>query len=238
MKAKDFVSVFANDIKRELLRKNSTIESATDNWGIVTTNIVSQYVVEDITTDITIDVSQYGFSNIDDFDIIATVTGVASERGTWGIQNKTTSTVTIGLFCALSTTLYFHYTIIAKGFGGGSGSPSGNRGINFEVGAERWYGTYTENGVTYQVYSKIVYIPALPAEAGITNVPHGVTGIKQILAVQGFCSNSMIMNAPRQNLQDNISIYQVQKSGNIAIEVGKDRSSVSAYVTLIYAKNN
>ena len=48
----------------------------------------------------------------------------------------------------------------------------------------------------------------------------------------------MVMNAPRQNNQDNICIYQVQKGGNIQIEVGKDRSSVSAYVTLIYAKNN
>lgn len=114
---------------------------------------------------------------------------------------------------------------------------AGNSGVNFEVGVEKPYGTYKEGGVTYPVYSKIVYISALPSTAGITNYPHGITNIKQILAVYGSCSNSMVMNAPRQNNQDNICIYQVQKSGNIAIEVGKDRSSISAYVTLIYAKN-
>lgn len=111
--------------------------------------------------------------------------------------------------------------------------------INFQVGVERPYGTYTdENGVLYQSYSKTIYIPALPAEAGITNYPHGITGIKQILQVYGFTTDGFVLNAPRQNVQDNISIYQAQKAGNIAIEVGKDRSSKKAYVTLIYAKNN
>lgn len=111
-------------------------------------------------------------------------------------------------------------------------------GQNFEVGVEKWVGTYTEEGVTYQVYNKIIKIAALPSTAGITNYPHGITGIKQILSVYGFCTNGMLMNAPRQNLQDNICIYQVQKGGNIAIEVGKDRSSIGAYVCLVYAKNN
>lgn len=115
---------------------------------------------------------------------------------------------------------------------------AGNSGVNFEVGVEKPYGTYQENGVTYPVYSKIVYIPALPSTAGTTNVPHGITNIKQVLAIYGVGTNSMVLNAPRQNSQDNIAIYQVQKSGNFVIEVGKDRSSMGAYVTLIYAKNN
>lgn len=112
-------------------------------------------------------------------------------------------------------------------------------GVNFEVGVERHYGTYTdENGVLYQSYSKIIYIPALPSTAGITSYPHGIVGIKQILQVYGFTTDGFVLNAPRQNAQDNIAIYQAQKAGNIAIEVGKDRSSKKAYVTLIYAKNN
>ena len=114
-------------------------------------------------------------------------------------------------------------------------------GTNIGVNQEKWYGTYTdENGVTYQAYTKTIYIPALPDVAGITTYPHGITNIKQILGVYGFTSDGFVLNAPRQSAADNISIYQVQKSatGGVAIEVGKDRSSKSAYVVIIYAKNN
>lgn len=110
-------------------------------------------------------------------------------------------------------------------------------GVDFEVDVETPYGTYKADGVTYPVYSKIVYIPALPSTAGSTSYPHGITGIRQVLAMYGVCTNGLVMNSPRQNGQDNIALYQVQKSGNIVIEVGKDRSSMGAYVTLIYAKN-
>lgn len=111
-------------------------------------------------------------------------------------------------------------------------------GTHFEVGAEKWYGTYTAGGVTYQVYSKLLDIGALPSAAGAAQYPHGITGINQILQISGFTDDGFVMNAPRQNAQDNISIYQAQKSGNIVIEVGKDRSSKTGFVMLIYAKNN
>lgn len=114
-------------------------------------------------------------------------------------------------------------------------------GMNLEVGVEKWYGTYTEAGVTYQVYTKTIKIDALPATAGITNYPHGITGIKQILSAYGFGTNGFVLNAPRRTTQDIISIYQVQRIGDnpsIAIEVGKDRSNMGAYIVLIYAKNN
>lgn len=115
------------------------------------------------------------------------------------------------------------------------------KGTHFEVGTEKWQGTYTEDGVTYQVYSKIIKIDALPATAGITNYPHGIVGIKQILSAYGFTTDGFVLNAPRQNAQDNISIYQISKSattGSVAIEVGKDRSSKKAFVCLVYAKND
>jgi hypothetical protein len=113
--------------------------------------------------------------------------------------------------------------------------PNGN---NFEVGVEKWYGTYRVDGVTYQVYSKLLDIGPLPSAAGVTNYPHGISGIKQILQISGFTNDGFVMNAPRQTAADNISIYQAQKSGNIAVEVGKDRSSKTGFVMLIYAKNN
>lgn len=115
-------------------------------------------------------------------------------------------------------------------------------GMNLEVGKERWYGTYTdENGETFQVYSKVVYIPALPATAGITTYSHGVSNIKQILSIYGFTTDGFVLNAPRQVASDNITIYQASKSSSnqtFSIEVGKDRSNKKAYVTMIYAKNN
>lgn len=119
---------------------------------------------------------------------------------------------------------------------------NGKLGINFAVGKETWYGTYTdENNVTYQVYTKTIYIPALPATSGITQYPHGVANIKQILSIYGFTTDGFVLNAPRQVTSDNIAIYQASKSASnqtFSIEVGKDRSSKSAYVTMVYAKNN
>ena len=119
---------------------------------------------------------------------------------------------------------------------------NGKTGAHLAVGVERWHGTYTdETGVTYQVYSRVVKIDALPSTAGITQYPHGIKNIQQILSVYGFTTDGFVLNAPRQNAQDNISIYQVGKSnttGSIAIEVGKDRSSKQAYVCLVYAKKN
>lgn len=120
----------------------------------------------------------------------------------------------------------------------GEGNLAVAGGINFEVGVEKWYGTYTVDGVTYQVYSKLFDLGPLPSAAGVTNYPHGITGIKQILQISGFTNDGFVMNAPRQTAADNISIYQAQKSGNIAVEVGKDRSSKTGFVMLIYAKNN
>lgn len=112
-------------------------------------------------------------------------------------------------------------------------------GTHIAVNEEKWVGTYKDDsGTTYHVYSKMIFIPALPATAGVEGYPHGITGIKQILQVYGFTTDGFVLNAPRQNIQDNIGIYQVQKAGNIQIEVGKDRSSKAAYVCLVYAKNN
>lgn len=119
---------------------------------------------------------------------------------------------------------------------------NGKIGVNIAVGKETWYGTYTdENNVTYQVYSKTIYIPALPATAGITTYEHGVSNIKQILILYGVTTDGFVLNAPRQNIQDNIAIYHVSKSETnktFSIEVGKDRSSKKAYVTMVYAKEN
>ena len=122
------------------------------------------------------------------------------------------------------------------------GSGNVEAGFHVAVGQERWVGTYTdENGVVYQVYSKQIYIPALPATAGITAYEHGIENIKQILDIYGSTTDGFVLNAPRQTITDNITIYQASRSASnktFSIEVGKDRSSKKAYVTVVYAKNN
>lgn len=123
----------------------------------------------------------------------------------------------------------------------GAGNIFIQSGMDLEVGVEKWYGTFRENNVTYQVYTKVVKIDALQDAAGIVAYDHGISGIKQILGVYGFGTNGFVLNAPRQNAQDNIAIYQVSKSATnqtVSIEVGKNRSNMGAYVMLIYAKNN
>lgn len=115
----------------------------------------------------------------------------------------------------------------------------GKVGVHMEVWAEKWYWTYTENNVTYQVYTKTIHIPALPATAGVTTYPIDVANMKQIISISGVTTDWFVLNAPRQNNQDNIAIYQVSKgSQTFSIEVWKDRSSKSAYVMIVYAKNN
>ena len=119
---------------------------------------------------------------------------------------------------------------------------NGKVGFHVAVNQERWVGTYTdENNVIYQVYSKQIYIPALPAAAGVTTYEHGIENIKQILDIYGSTTDGFVLNAPRQTVTDNITIYQASKSAlnrTFSIEVGKDRSSKKAYVTVVYAKNN
>lgn len=122
-----------------------------------------------------------------------------------------------------------------------SGNINIQTGVQMEVGVEKWYGTWRFQNVTYQVYTKTIFIDALPSSAGITTYDHGISNIKQILGVYGFGTNGFVLNAPRQVTSDNIAIYQVSKSETnktFSIEVGKNRSNMGAYVTLIYAKNN
>lgn len=123
----------------------------------------------------------------------------------------------------------------------GAGNIFIQSGMNLEVGVEKWYGTFRENNITYQMYTKVVKVDALQDTAGIVAYDHGISNIKQILGVYGFGTNGFVLNAPRQNLQDNIAVYQVSKGATnqtFSIEVGKNRSNMGAYVMLIYAKNN
>lgn len=225
-------------------------------WGVAKTGSVNANTTM---TPTTVDISDLRLSGVDDYQVAVSISGSEASSNYKVIVVKTSKDSFTITTSAHVFTIY--YTVFAKGYGGvpnggttgqvlakKSGADgdtewvTGGGGINIEVGAERWYGTYTdENGVTYQVYSKMIYIPALPAVAGIETYSHGISGIKQILQVYGFTTDGFVLNAPRQNAQDNIAIYQMSKSATnqtLSIEVGKDRSNKAAYVCLVYAKNN
>ena len=205
-----------------------------------------------------VDISDLNLASTDDYEALF----VGMSESAYALSRMTATSFTVKRLEASPTaSTVVRYVVFAKGYGGvpnggaagqvlakKSGADGdtewvpGGGGINIEVGKEKWYGTYTdENGVIYQAYSKMIYIPALPSTAGTTTYPHGVSGIKQILQVYGFTTDGFVLNAPRQSVQDNIAIYQMSKSASnqtLSIEVGKDRSNKAAYVVMVYAKNN
>ena len=211
----------------------------------------------------TVSVAELGLASADDYEVV-----IIANDETLHISPRVTSKTTTQFQITISSalTVSVPYIVSAKGFGAANAGnvPNGGTtgqalikqsntdgdfdwadtgvGVHIKVGEEKWQGTYTdENGETFQVYSKMVYIPALPAAAGITTYEHGVSNIKQILNIYGFTPDGFVLNAPRQNVQDNITIYQASRSASnqtFSIEVGKDRSNKQAYVVMVYAKNN
>ena len=124
MKTKEFLRSFANDIKRELLRHNSTLKNAQDNWGVVT---CGEELITGITGtasgDLTLDLSAWGFTSVDDYDIFTTVKNnySAISARAWVDKQSATSARLIAM-TGQGDSVAVYYVIIAKGFGGGSGS--------------------------------------------------------------------------------------------------------------------
>jgi len=173
---------------------------------------------------------------IDGSTITADSNGVLSASSTPDTEYTAGTGITIDSNNAISVNID-NDTITATG-----GVLEARVGRDLAIGVEKPYGTYTdENNVTYKTYSKIIYIPALPNKSGITTYEHGIDNIRQILDIYGFTTDGFVLNAPRQTVSDNITIYQASKNPSnktFSIEVGKDRSNKQAYVTVIYAKNN
>ena len=180
--------------------------------------------------------TRFGTAYRSDTLYYASVRKTANDQMLFAVYNNTPDLVDVNFYCNDPRGGTGNIQLPTKGY------VDGKSGVNIKVGEEKWQGTYTdENGETFQVYSKMVYIPALPATAGITTYDHGVSNIKQILNIYGFTTDGFVLNAPRQNAQDNIAIYQASKSATnqtFSIEVGKDRSNKAAYVVMVYAKNN
>lgn len=131
MKSKEFVRLFADDIKRELLRYNSTLQNTQDNWGIVTCGEATLPATFSTTATprTTIDVSAWGFKSVDDYNVFVVgnrKNGANTQALNVYITNKTTTSFMIEGYKGSTTNAEpVDYVIIGKGFGAGNGSGTG-----------------------------------------------------------------------------------------------------------------
>lgn len=110
-----------------------------------------------------------------------------------------------------------------------------DEGIKIVVGVERKIGTWTEDGVTYDLYEKIVNVGNLP-NSGTLEVLHGVTDKVRFVESSGFAYGNNNINIPFVN--DNGSLYIYMGVGNtkITITTNSDRSNLNGYITLRYIR--
>ena len=106
---------------------------------------------------------------------------------------------------------------------------------NVVVGVERKIGTWTEDGVTYDLYEKIVDFGALPNN-GQKQVEHGVTNKVKFVYTKGDAIGQNSLSIPFVN--DNGSLYIYMGVGNtkITITTNSDRSNLNGYITLRYIR--
>lgn len=101
--------------------------------------------------------------------------------------------------------------------------------------SEKVVGTWIDNKPIYQ---KTVYISSLP-NASTSNIAHGITNISAFVGIESFIkwSNGWIANTPWIVYGDETELITISLGlTSIQIVTKKDRSSMSAYVTLRYTK--
>ena len=109
------------------------------------------------------------------------------------------------------------------------------KNVNIVVGDERKIGTWTEDGVTYDLYEKIVNVGNLP-NSDMKQVDHGVTNKVKFVYTKGDAIGQNSLSIPFVN--DNGSLYIYMGVGNtkITITTNSDRSNLNGYITLRYIR--
>ena len=105
----------------------------------------------------------------------------------------------------------------------------------FKVGEEVLVGEWTEDGVTYDLYRKVVSFGALP-NAGQKTVAHGIADKVKFVGVSAMASNGFPIPFPTQDTGKNIYVAL----GNNLITINThatDRSSLTADVTILFTRN-
>lgn len=97
-------------------------------------------------------------------------------------------------------------------------------------------GTWIDGG---PIYRKVCYISALPSSIGTTEkYDVNIRNANYVVNCYGSCSNGNWFNAYRcDNAEAAIGCWYDIDTQRITITVGKDRSSLSAYIVVEYTKN-
>ena len=108
----------------------------------------------------------------------------------------------------------------------------------YVVGAEILIGEWVENGVTYNLFRKVVDCGEMP-NAGSKTVPHGITNFHRIVHIFGSINkadNSNTLPLPFAATSANYNIYIAVGKNNITLQPGSDRTGYLATVVIEFAR--
>lgn len=108
----------------------------------------------------------------------------------------------------------------------------------YVVGAEILIGEWVENGVTYNLFRKVVDCGEMP-NAGSKTVPHGITNFHRITHIFGSINkadNSNTLPLPFAATSANYNIYIAVGKNNITLQPGSDRTGYLATVVVEFAR--
>lgn len=108
----------------------------------------------------------------------------------------------------------------------------------YVVGEEILIGEWVENGVTYNLFRKVVDCGEMP-NAGSKTVPHGITNFYRIVHIFGSINksdNSNTLPLPFAATSANYNIYIAVGKNNITLQPGSDRTGYLATVVIEFAR--
>lgn len=151
LRANQVIELIAKSSKREILRYNSLFKNTVDNWGVVT---CGEELITGITGtssgNATLDLSGWGFTSVDDYEIFTTVKNnySAISARTW-VEKLSAASASIGAITGQGDAVGVYYVIVAKGFGGGSG---GGGSITIDDALSETSTNPIQNRVLYGVF--------------------------------------------------------------------------------------
>ena len=108
----------------------------------------------------------------------------------------------------------------------------------YVVGEEILIGEWVENGVTYDLFRKVVDCGEM-TNAGSKTVPHGITNFYKITHIFGSINkadNSNTLPLPFAATSANYNIYIAVGRSNITLQPGSDRTGYIATVVIEFAR--
>lgn len=108
----------------------------------------------------------------------------------------------------------------------------------YVVGGEVLIGEWVEDGVTYNLFRKVVDCGEMP-NAGTKTVPHGITKYHRITHIFGSINksdNSNTLPLPFAATSANYNIYIAVGKSNITLQPGSDRTGYFAKVVVEFTR--